>query len=246
MYLHANAKLGLAGRLALVRAIEDGLSFRAAAAAFSISPATAHRWWRRWTPVRVRRPGEACPVCLIARAVRVAHRGNWRPSSPSGSVPAAARPVGVRAWSLVRPASPTRPSGRCSSVPGSRGQRRRSRSRPTGTSGRAPATCCIWMSAAMHGSCGLATRSPATAHSAHATGCVPRPGSAATTRTRSSTITRGSPMSRSTTTQKAATVSLHGTSARLLRRARDHCKAADDRQRLHLCQEPLAPQYNNT
>ena len=26
MYLHANAKLGLAGRLALVRAIEDGLS----------------------------------------------------------------------------------------------------------------------------------------------------------------------------------------------------------------------------
>jgi transposase InsO family protein len=48
MYLHANAKLGLAGRLALVRAIEDGLSFRAAAAAFSVSPATAHRWWRRW------------------------------------------------------------------------------------------------------------------------------------------------------------------------------------------------------
>ena len=48
MYLHANAKLGLAGRLALVRAIEDGLSLRAAAAAFSVSPATAHRWWHRW------------------------------------------------------------------------------------------------------------------------------------------------------------------------------------------------------
>jgi transposase InsO family protein len=48
MYLHANAKLGLAGRLALVRAIEDGLSLKAAAAAFSISPATAHRWWHRW------------------------------------------------------------------------------------------------------------------------------------------------------------------------------------------------------
>ena len=48
MYLHANAKLGLAGRLALVRAVEDGLSFRAAAAAFSVSPATAHRWWQRW------------------------------------------------------------------------------------------------------------------------------------------------------------------------------------------------------
>jgi transposase InsO family protein len=48
MYLHANAKLGLAGRLALVRAIEDGLTLKAAAAAFSVSPATAHRWWHRW------------------------------------------------------------------------------------------------------------------------------------------------------------------------------------------------------
>jgi transposase InsO family protein len=48
MYLHANAKLGLAGRLALVRAIEQGLSLRAAAAAFSVSPATVHRWWHRW------------------------------------------------------------------------------------------------------------------------------------------------------------------------------------------------------
>src|SRR6266511_96228 len=48
MYLHANAKLGLAGRLALVHAIEGGLSLKAAAAAFSVSPATAHRWWHRW------------------------------------------------------------------------------------------------------------------------------------------------------------------------------------------------------
>jgi transposase InsO family protein len=48
MYLHANAKLGLAGRLALVRAIEEGLSLKAAAAAFAVSPATAHRWWHRW------------------------------------------------------------------------------------------------------------------------------------------------------------------------------------------------------
>jgi transposase InsO family protein len=48
MYLHANAKLGLAGRLALVRAIEQGLSLKAAAAAFSVSAATAHRWWHRW------------------------------------------------------------------------------------------------------------------------------------------------------------------------------------------------------
>jgi transposase InsO family protein len=48
MSFHRNAKLGLAGRHALVRAIEDGLSLKAAAAAFSVSPATAHRWWHRW------------------------------------------------------------------------------------------------------------------------------------------------------------------------------------------------------
>jgi transposase-like protein len=48
MYLHANAKLGLAGRLALLRALEEGSSLKAAAAAFSVSPATAHRWWPRW------------------------------------------------------------------------------------------------------------------------------------------------------------------------------------------------------
>jgi transposase InsO family protein len=48
MHLHANAKLGLAGRLALVRAVEEGLSLKAAAAAFNVSPATAHRWWHRW------------------------------------------------------------------------------------------------------------------------------------------------------------------------------------------------------
>jgi transposase InsO family protein len=48
MYLHGNAKLGLAGRFALVRAVEDGSSLKAAAAAFNVSPATAHRWWHRW------------------------------------------------------------------------------------------------------------------------------------------------------------------------------------------------------
>jgi transposase InsO family protein len=48
MLLHANAKLGLAGRVALVRTIEQGSSLKVAAAAFNVSPATAHRWWHRW------------------------------------------------------------------------------------------------------------------------------------------------------------------------------------------------------
>ena len=54
MQHHANAKLGLSGRFALVQAIEGGLSLKAAAAAFSISPATAHRWWHRWREARTR------------------------------------------------------------------------------------------------------------------------------------------------------------------------------------------------
>jgi transposase InsO family protein len=48
MHLHGNAKLGLAGRLALVEAVEQGLPLRRAAARFSVSPATAHRWWHRY------------------------------------------------------------------------------------------------------------------------------------------------------------------------------------------------------
>jgi transposase InsO family protein len=48
MLFHRNAKLGLAGRYALVSAIAGGMTLKAAAAAFNVSPATAHRWWHRW------------------------------------------------------------------------------------------------------------------------------------------------------------------------------------------------------
>ena len=48
MKVHANAALGPAGRLALVRAIESGMTLRAAAAALNVAPATAHRWWHRY------------------------------------------------------------------------------------------------------------------------------------------------------------------------------------------------------
>jgi transposase InsO family protein len=48
MSFHRNAKLGLAGRYALVCAVEGGMTLKAAATAFSVSPATAHRWWHRW------------------------------------------------------------------------------------------------------------------------------------------------------------------------------------------------------
>src|SRR6476661_2905193 len=48
MKVHANAALGPAGRLAIVEAIESGMTLRAAAAALNVAPATAHRWWHRW------------------------------------------------------------------------------------------------------------------------------------------------------------------------------------------------------
>ena len=64
MYLHANARLGLAGRLALVHAIEEGLSLKAAAAAFGVSPATVHRWWHRWLD------GDREPSALLDRSSR--------------------------------------------------------------------------------------------------------------------------------------------------------------------------------
>jgi transposase InsO family protein len=67
MLLHANAKLGLAGRLALVRAVDAGLSLKAAAAAFSVSPATAHRWWHRWLE------GGRQPHALLDRSSRPKH-----------------------------------------------------------------------------------------------------------------------------------------------------------------------------
>jgi transposase InsO family protein len=47
MIVHGNARLGPAGRFALTHAIADGMTQKAAAAAFCVAPATAHRWWHR-------------------------------------------------------------------------------------------------------------------------------------------------------------------------------------------------------
>jgi transposase len=68
MNLHANATLGLAGRFALVTAIEQGCSLKAAAAAFSVSPATAHRWWHRW--LGAGEEARRTLACLLDRSSR--------------------------------------------------------------------------------------------------------------------------------------------------------------------------------
>jgi transposase InsO family protein len=64
MSLHRNAKLGLAGRYALVCAIDCGMTLTQAAACFSVSPATAHRWWHRWLD------GGREPSALLDRSSR--------------------------------------------------------------------------------------------------------------------------------------------------------------------------------
>ena len=88
-------KLGLAGRLQLVELIEQGATLRAAAAALSVAPGTAHRWWHRWKAaspaerasracLRARPPvPRSCPWALDAAAERAVlearAKTNWGP-----------------------------------------------------------------------------------------------------------------------------------------------------------------------
>jgi transposase InsO family protein len=71
MLVHRNARLGLAGRYALVRAVGGGMSLKHAAAAFNVSPATAHRWWHRWLDASVEE--RETLSCLFDRSSRPHH-----------------------------------------------------------------------------------------------------------------------------------------------------------------------------
>jgi transposase-like protein len=110
MELHRNAKLGLRGRYELVLAIERGMSLKAAAAAFSVSPATAHRWWHRWRSADQQERGSR--VCLYDRSSRprrcprmlpgreqaricaVRRRSGWGPRLIAGSARISVYPTG--------------------------------------------------------------------------------------------------------------------------------------------------------
>jgi transposase InsO family protein len=61
-------KLGLQGRLELVLAIENGATMRAAAEALGVAPATAHRWWHRWSAASAAE--RASRSCLRSRSTR--------------------------------------------------------------------------------------------------------------------------------------------------------------------------------
>jgi transposase InsO family protein len=88
MYLHANAKLGLAGRLALVRAVEGGVSLKAAAAAFRVSPATVPRWWHRGLE------GGRRPEALLDRSSRPHHSPRELPAELQERICACRRRTG--------------------------------------------------------------------------------------------------------------------------------------------------------
>ena len=213
MSFHRNAKLGLAGRYALVlrnRGRDDAEGGRGLASA-------CHRRQRTAGGIagarQARRRGGRCRVSSIAPAVRTARRANSRPSSPRRSAPAAGRRAGDRGSSPAPPASATRPSGRCSSGPASRGRREHHVSPPTATSGPVPAICCTWTRASTPASSDPATASPAIA--ARKTVSTE---TASTSCTRSSTTTSGLPTPRSTTTSSAShRRRLSRASARLLR-----------------------------
>jgi Homeodomain-like domain len=95
-------KLGLAGRLELVRLIEQGSTLRAAAAALHVAPATAHRWWHRWQQateaervsrscLRARPPvPRSCPWRLTGdeeqRILDARRRTNYGPARLAGLV----------------------------------------------------------------------------------------------------------------------------------------------------------------
>jgi transposase InsO family protein len=68
MAFHRNARLGLAGRRALVADVEAGCSCREAARRRGVSPTTACKWWRRWTEAT---PEQRCSlICLEDRPSR--------------------------------------------------------------------------------------------------------------------------------------------------------------------------------
>jgi transposase InsO family protein len=71
MNVHGNAKLGPAGRRALVSAVQGGASMREAAALFGVSPATVHRWWSRWR--QASEPQRSSLACLADRSSRPRH-----------------------------------------------------------------------------------------------------------------------------------------------------------------------------
>jgi transposase InsO family protein len=121
MGLHRNARLGLAGRRALVADVEGGLSCRAAAGRRGVSPTTACKWWRRWQAASVEqrlllacledrssrphRMPRLLPAVEQERICQVRRRSSWGPRLIAGEVDHPHATV----WRTLRRAGISRP-----------------------------------------------------------------------------------------------------------------------------------------
>jgi transposase InsO family protein len=121
MGLHRNARLGLAGRRALVGDVESGCSCREAARRRGVSPTTACKWWSRWREAtaeqrrllrcledRSSRPHRSPRLLPAAEQVRICaarRRSGWGPRLIAGETGHAHATV----WRVLRRAGISRP-----------------------------------------------------------------------------------------------------------------------------------------
>ncbi len=190
MSIHANARLGPAGRRELVRLIVDlGMSERQAAACLSTSNCTAHRWKRRWLAAtlaqrssgswaldrssRPHRSPRRTSAEIEQRVCAARERTGWGPRLIAGE-------TGV-AHSTVHAILKRH---------GAHAHRASRASRSFATNGRARAICCTWTASATRAFGAQGTRSPAIAA---ASLCSAPTRSATTPSTPSSMTTRGWP-----------------------------------------------------
>jgi len=121
MGFHRNARLGLAGRCALVASVEAGCSCREAARRRGVSPTTACKWWRRWSEAtgerrrslacledrssRPHRSGRLLALSEQERICAVRRRTGWGPRLIAGETGHAHATV----WRALRRAGISRP-----------------------------------------------------------------------------------------------------------------------------------------
>jgi transposase InsO family protein len=92
MGFHRNARLGHAGRRALVADIEAGCSCREAARRRGVSPTTACKWWRRWVEAPLEQRGSL--ACLEDRSSRPRRSPRLLPAAERERICAARRRTG--------------------------------------------------------------------------------------------------------------------------------------------------------
>ena len=121
MALHRNARLGLAGRRALVADVESGCSCREAARRRGVSPTTACKWWSRWREAtaerrrslrcledrssRPHRSPRLLPAAEQARICTARRRSGWGPRLIAGETGHAHATI----WRALRRAGISRP-----------------------------------------------------------------------------------------------------------------------------------------